>query len=74
MTGNCFEICYDHWGRKYYSESPKENPMGPEEGKHRVARGGGGKMFAISNYDRWNTSLIDKVGFRVVYIPDQNNP
>ncbi|WP_108424448.1 formylglycine-generating enzyme family protein [Flagellimonas amoyensis] len=74
MTGNCFEICYDYWDRKYYSESPKENPMGPGEGKHRVARGGGGKMFAISNYDRWNTSLIDKVGFRVVYIPDQNNP
>jgi len=40
MTGNAFEWCYDNYGSTYYSESPKENPTGPESGTYKCLRGG----------------------------------
>jgi formylglycine-generating enzyme required for sulfatase activity len=41
MLGNVCEWVYDRFDRDYYSVSPAENPTGPEEGTHRVIRGGG---------------------------------
>ncbi|MFO8061938.1 MAG: SUMF1/EgtB/PvdO family nonheme iron enzyme [bacterium] len=39
MTCNVYEWCADWYDSDYYSWSPDSNPMGPEEGTHRVIRG-----------------------------------
>jgi formylglycine-generating enzyme required for sulfatase activity len=40
MHGNVWEWCQDWFYEDYYENSPKENPLGPASGSHRVLRGG----------------------------------
>jgi iron(II)-dependent oxidoreductase len=40
MSGNGGEWCADRFDDQYYSESPGENPSGPEQGEKMVVRGG----------------------------------
>ena len=40
MTGNIFEWCSDWYSPTWYQVSPKDNPIGPASGQHKVIRGG----------------------------------
>jgi len=40
MAGNVWDITLDWYSDSYYSDSPLENPAGPENGQMKVARGG----------------------------------
>lgn len=40
MSGNLFEWGWDWYSEDYYSISPSDNPLGPESGTLRIARGG----------------------------------
>ncbi len=41
MAGNVLELCLDWFGENYYSNSPVNNPKGPETGTRHIFRGGG---------------------------------
>jgi len=56
LAGNVWEWVADWYDEDYYERSLSGNPMGPEEGEHRVLRGGswlggpGGLRSAIRNW------------------------
>jgi len=41
IVGNVWEWCYDFWDLDYPSESPYDNPTGPDKGTIHVNKGGG---------------------------------
>lgn len=73
MCGNCYEWCNDYWAYRYYetcTEILTDNPAGPDQGTHRVIRGGGfGSQpdYCRVTYreDFLPTAGINFVGFRI---------
>jgi len=70
MCGNVVEWVSDRYASDYYACSPKENPGGPNSGKHRVIRGGGWHSGPYCNRVYFRNALpanwVDfAVGFRI---------
>ena len=71
MHGNTYEWCSDWYGEDYYKNSPEVDPQGPQDGMHRVCRGGNYYMLSwrcrsASRYKRYPDSRTMHTGFRVV--------
>lgn len=70
MSGNVREWVSDWYGDKYYGESPKNNPKGPNSGSGRVLRGGSWNDNARSSrtaYRSWGIPdfRVSSFGFRL---------
>jgi formylglycine-generating enzyme len=71
ITGNVWEWTSDFYGDDFYTNSPAENPKGPERGRFKVIRGGSwhsGAMCVQTYYrNGLSPSWVDfGVGFRCV--------
>ena len=69
MAGNVWEWVQDRYNENYYSASPLQNPIGPNNGGYNVIRGGSWSSIAkntrITNRDRdIPTYIYDIFGFR----------
>lgn len=69
MTGNVAEWVADTYDEHYYRKSPFRNPPGPEEGQHKVVRGGswretphGARLAKRFQAKMWRTDST--IGFR----------
>ena len=71
VHGNASTWCLDRYGDDYYSKSPSENPLGPEQGERRVVRGGGFPTYpaycrSAARFGYLPSVRLMFIGFRVV--------
>ena len=71
MAGSVWEWCSDWYSANYYSQSPRKNPKGPENGDYRVLRGGGWDSIRLQlrTYYRYSDKRNRRtynIGFRCV--------
>jgi len=69
MAGNVFEWVNDWYDITYYENSPASNPLGPSDGRARVARGGSWLVpsYAVSAAGRLSANpdlTLEGLGFR----------
>ncbi|HPS54642.1 MAG TPA: formylglycine-generating enzyme family protein [Sedimentisphaerales bacterium] len=69
-SGNAWQWCNDRYSNNYYSNSPLNNPSGPETGNYRVVRGGGWSNQAIdcrvaSRFESYPDNKFPDYGFRI---------
>jgi len=74
MNGNAWELCQDWYDKKFYKNSPKDNPVNTKEAKFRVSRGASwmsGENYCLRwyrNIDHWHHKRGNG-GFRLVLEP-----
>jgi formylglycine-generating enzyme required for sulfatase activity len=71
MAGNVWEWCQDRFQSRYYEDSPRTNPQGPDEGSKRVQRGGSWASLPEHCRSAFRIAALPEVsetscGFRVV--------
>lgn len=71
MSGNVWERCQDWHDTKWYSRSPMDDPVGPENGQTRVVRGGAWHYFDLHGRSAYRNhyklvSRTGNTGFRIV--------
>jgi formylglycine-generating enzyme required for sulfatase activity len=79
MHGNVWEWCADRFDRRYYANSPVDDPTGPASGMARVNRGGASNTYAglcRAATRFWNgpDSKNNSLGFRVAWSPMDAQP
>lgn len=71
MNGNAWELCQDWYDKKFFRQSPKDNPVNTEKTKYRVSRGASwmsGADYCLRwyrNIDHWHHKRGNG-GFRLV--------
>jgi formylglycine-generating enzyme required for sulfatase activity len=71
MSGNVAEWCSDWYMERYYLNSTKDNPKGPEEGNQKVLRGGSWNLSSwsarVSGRRGVDRNMVNSgIGFRLV--------
>ena len=73
MAGTVWEWVWDFYDAGYYTNSPAENPTGPEQGEYHVLRGGSWNEPANevrgANRHYLNNPSYNDVGFRCASSP-----
>src|SRR5262249_16271072 len=72
MHGNVWEWWADWDDGTYYQPSPRRDPVGPEDGRFRVVRGGSWRNHAATCRAAYRNALVPNnrdayTGFRVVF-------